>query len=301
MFRVSERSNSVFSTVLVLTGLVALLPTAWLHWTRDLSDVLRLPITPVAHMGNQLAGMLRPVASNDGMNEADLREQLQLLEVDRDRYQRLFRAQRLRSQELASQLRLLQDLPEALVRSPRPPIILATDVTARDPGDVVSAVEVQISPEIDQRVVVGDVATWLNERLVGRVAHRSRFRVTILPLTHPDTGVIQAVVLDPARESTGAPPARVLLKPLGDGQFAAEIDHRLGTTPGSDVVLADPTWPTWAQALHVGRVESVRQLDEAPLRDLLIIRPGVQLHELPHVVLLARDDEPITAQGEFGP
>jgi hypothetical protein len=301
MFRVSERSNSTFSFVLAATVLASVLPTTWLHWTRDLSDVIRLPITPVAHAGNRLAGWLRPVDSGDGMNEADLRVHLEVLEQDRDRFQRLYRAQRLRSQELAAQLRLLQDLPEGLLRAARPPVILPTDVTARDPGDVVSMVEVKLTPDIEDRVVVGDVATWLNERLVGRVAHRSSFRVTILPLTHPDTGPIQGVVLDAAQEATGAPPARVLLKPLGDGLLAAEVDHRLGTSIGADVVLADPTWPIWAQALHVGSVISVEQIDEAPLRDLIIVQPAVQLHELPHVVLLARDEEPVASVGEDGP
>ena len=72
MFRVSERSNSTFAFVLAATVLASVLPTAWLHWTRDLSDVIRLPITPVAHAGNRLAGWLRPVDSGDGMNEACL-------------------------------------------------------------------------------------------------------------------------------------------------------------------------------------------------------------------------------------
>ena len=118
MFRATERISRVYPVVLLLTAVVALLPTNWLYWTRDLSDVIRLPITPVAHAGNRLAGMLRPVDAGDGLNTEDLRGQLQLLETERDRYERLYRAQRLRSQELAAQLRLLQHLPESVLRAP---------------------------------------------------------------------------------------------------------------------------------------------------------------------------------------
>lgn len=300
MFRATERIPRVYPVVLLLTAVAALLPTNWLYWTRDLSDVIRLPITPVAHAGNRLAGILRPVDASDGLNTEDLRGRLELLETERDRYERLYRAQRLRSQELAAQLRLLQHLPESVLRAPRPPMILPSDVTGRDPRDVVSAVELDLVPEIADRVQEGDVATWKHQYLVGRVVRISSFRVTVLPVTHPDTGPVQAVLVDSQDQDLAAPPPRLLLKPLGDGTFAGEINHRYATAPGDEVVLADPGWPAWAQALHVGNVESVRQLDEAPLRDLVIIRPRYQLFELPHVMLLAGDTDDLAA-GDLQP
>lgn len=300
MFRATERTTWIFPLVLALTGVVAILPTGWLHWTRDLSDVIRLPITPMAHAGNRLAGWLRPVDSVDGLNTVELRSRLLLLESERDLYERLFRAQRLRSQELAGQLRLLQRLPDSVLRAPRPPLILTSDVTSRDPRNVVSPVELKLLPEISDRVVEGDVATWEHQYLVGRVARISSFRVTVLPLTHPDIGPVQGVVLAAGDMDIAATPPRVLLKPLGDGTLAAEINHRYGTSVGDEIVLADPAWPEWAQALNLGRVEEVRQLDEAPLRDLIIIRPRYQLYQLPHVMLLARNEEDVVA-GEVVP
>ena len=295
MFRATERISRVYPVVLLLTVVASLLPTGWLYWTRDLSDVIRLPITPVAHAGNRLAGILRPVDATDGLNTEDLRGRLELLETERDRYERLYRAQRLRSQELASQLRLLQNLPESVLRAPRPPMILASDVTGRNPRDVISAVELDLVPEIAERVLEGDVATWKHQYLVGRVVRISPFRVTVLPVTHPDTGPVQAVLVHNRNQDLSTPPPRLLLKPVGDGTFAGEVNHRHGTAVGDEVVLADSGWPAWAQALELGRVESVRQLDEAPLRDLIIIRPKYQLFELPHVMLLARDEEPSTS------
>lgn len=300
MFRANEKISRAYPVLLVLTGVIALLPTSWLSWTRDLSDVVRLPITPLAHAGNRLAGMLRPVDASDGLHSEDLRGQLELLESDRDRYERLYRAQRLRSQELAAQLRLLQHLPESVLRAPRPPMILPSDVTGRNPRDVISPVELELEPEIVDRVLEGDVATWKHQYLVGRVVRISPFRVTVLPVTHPDTGPVQAVLVDPGNRDITAPPPRLLLKPLGDGTFAGEVNHRHGTTVGDEVVLADPAWPDWAQALQVGTVEEVRQLDEAPLRDLVIVRPRFQLFELPHVMLLARDGEGL-ASGDATP
>ena len=301
MFRVTERSNSFFSIVLILTGVLAILPTNWLAWTRDLSDIVRLPITPVAHAGNLLAGWLRPVDAVDGMNESDLRERMVVLEDERDRFKRLYHALQLRTQDLSAQLGLLQGLPDRMLQGPRPPLILPTDVTARDPGDVVSPVEVEVTPQIDERVNVGDVAIWRHEYLVGRVASRSSFRVTILPLAHLDTGPFQVAVLIPGQEEAGLAPPRMLLNPLGDGSFAGEVDHRHGTLPGSQVVLADSEWPPWAQALGVGVIESVEQIDEAPLRDLVIVRPRIQLHQLPEIILLASDEDPMTLTGELKP
>jgi len=92
-----------------------------------------------------------------------------------------------------------------------------------------------------------------------------------------------------------------LLNPLGDGSFAGEVDHRYGTLPGSQVVLADSEWPPWAQALGVGVIESVEQIDEAPLRDLVIVRPRIQLHQLPEIILLASDEDPMALTGELNP
>ena len=39
-------------------------------------------------------------------------------------------------------------------------MILPTDVTGRDPRDVISPVELELTPEIADRVLEGDVATW---------------------------------------------------------------------------------------------------------------------------------------------
>ena len=118
------------SLVLMVTLVVALLPTRWLAWTADAADIVRIPVVPLASIGNRLAASLRPMRilrSPSGIDD--------ILEVEgqRDRLERLLRGEQMRTAELEEQLRHLQGLP-ASTRLVAPPLMLQSEVTGRRPG-----------------------------------------------------------------------------------------------------------------------------------------------------------------------
>ena len=110
----------------------------------------------------------------------------------------------------------------------------------------------------------------------------SRFRCRLLPVTSPASGYLRAEVV------TGDPPRNVVvhLEAPGDGTLRGEVDRATGIAVGDVARLNDPDWPEAARSRLLGRVESVEFMDEAPLRRLVIIRPGYQAHQVDTITLL---------------
>ena len=280
------RSRHVLTVVLGLTLLVAVLPTRWLGWTSDMADIVRIPIMPVAGVGSRLAGAMRPVNIDGNVigDVADLRE----LESQRSRIERLLLAEQLRVAELETQLRHLQDLPpDSTTR--RPPVLIKSEVTGRRPDHPASGVELHLGSELSGRVSEGDAVTWDGRWLVGRVTRVSDFRLSALPITHPDVGPLMGVLLPDDAEVDIAAAPRILLKQDGSGSLFGEIDRRAAVAVGDRVILADRSWPASLQAFKIGRVISMDDVDAAPLRVRLHIEPEVHLHQLPWVVIVGQD------------
>jgi hypothetical protein len=84
----------------------------------------------------------------------------------------------------------------------------------------------------------------------------------------------------------------------GDGTFIAEPDKSVIMNEGDEVRLLDGEWPQSAQMMVVGIVESVRNNDKKPLRNLAIIRPTLQVSQLSHVVLKIETDGSNGTDGE---
>ena len=141
--------------------------------------------------------------------------------------------------------------------------------------------------EAVDRVRIGDAITWDGRWLVGRITRVSDFRLSALPLTHPDIGPLRALVLRGDEQIDTAVPA--LLRQDGRGQFVAEVDRRAGISVGDRLILSDRSWPASLQAFQIGRVTELSDVDEAPLRRRLQVEPEVHLHELPWVVIVGRD------------
>ena len=278
------RSRHILTLVLALTLVGAVLPTRWLGWTADTADIIRIPIMPLANVGNRIAGALRPVEvlRGGGSTVTDILQ----VESQRDKLERLLLAEQMRTSELETQLRQLQALPES-TRISTPPLLVRTEVTGRRPDHPVSGVELQV-PALD-RIHMGDAVTWDGRWLVGRVTRVSGTRISALPITHPDIGPLMAVLLRDGEAVDMASAPRVLLRQDGRGQLLAEVDRRWGAQAGDRLVLADRAWPASLQAFHIGRVVSVGDIDEAPLRHRLVVDPEVQLYELPWVIIVGRD------------
>ncbi len=280
------RSRHVLTVVLGLTLLVAVLPTRWLGWTSDMADIVRIPIMPLAGVGSRLAGAMRPVNIDGNLigDVADLRE----MESQRSRIERLLLAEQLRVAELETQLRHLQDLP-ADPNSRRPPVLIKSEVTGRRPDHPASGVELHVGSELAGRVREGDAVTWDGRWLVGRVTRVSDFRLSALPVTHPDVGPLMGVILPETEEVDVASAPRVLLKQDGGGNLIGEIYRRSTVTIGDRVMLADRSWPASLQAFKIGRVIAMDDVDAAPLRVRLQVEPEVHLHQLPWVVIVGQD------------
>lgn len=274
-----------FSLVVLLTMGLALAPAPWLGWTGDVADVVRAPIMPLSRVGTSIASWLRPPRDVSGrpVGEAEIEQ----LREDRDRFEQLWQAQRVRADDLAHRLRHLEGLPESAYRSPRRPLVLDAEVTGRDPRDPRSPIELRTPREGADRLHVGDIAVWGGHRLLGRISHVSAIRLMVLPLSNPEAGPIEVALA--GVEGAGMLP-RMVLRQSGAGQFTADIDRRIPVEPGAILVLADPRWPAWALGLEVATVERVETIDDAPLRRRLIARPAVDAPAISQVAILSGSD-----------
>ncbi len=275
-----------FLLVVLLTASAAVAPVSWLGWTRDVADVVRAPIMPVSRAGTAIASWLRPPRDEGGrpVKEAEIDQ----LRRDRDRFEQLWEAQRVRADDMARRLRQLEGLPEDAYRSPHPPLVVDADVTGRDPSDPRSPIELRAPQRGADRLAVGDIAIWNGQQLVGRLSHVSPVRLLVLPLSNPESGPIEVML---AGEGTGAPPRRLLLRQHGAGVLTADIDRRTPIKPGVRLLLADSRWPAWSHGLEVAVVERLEAIDAAPLRQRLVARPAVDVPAVSQVSILTAVEE----------
>ncbi|HCA38048.1 MAG TPA: hypothetical protein DEO92_00015 [Phycisphaerales bacterium] len=280
-----SQGGSGFHFVVLLTVASALAPVSWIGWTGDVADVVRAPIMPLSRIGTSIASWLRPPRDVSGrpVGEAEIEQ----LREDRDRFEQLWQAQRVRADQLARRLRTLEGLPESAYRSPHRPIVVDADITGRDPRDPRSPIELRMPRDGVDRLEVGDIAVWGGHRLLGRVSHVSAVRLMVLPLSNPEAGPIEVAV---ASSDPGGVLPRMLLRQSGSGHLVADIDRRIVIEPGASLVLADARWPEWAHGLEVAIVEHVQAIDEAPLRQRLIARPAVDAPAVSQVAILSGSD-----------
>ena len=240
-----------------------------------------------------LASWVRPIPGR-GSGE-DLLEQVDLLESERDRFERLYLAQRLRSQAFAHRLRELEALPETALRQGGPPVVVSMRITGRDATRPAGDIEL-LRPRYAGRLLrEGDVAVSRGRHLVGRLVHVAPARVLLQPITHRGSGLLQGGVLHAGTGDWDLVP--VLLRPVGDGTLVADVNARAGVAVSDLVVLADAQWPAWAQAMVIGRIESVQPRDDAPLRNRILVRPEHPFDALSWIALLASPDDPVNPGG----
>jgi len=262
-------------------------PSSWIGWTSDLADLVRVPVTPVSHVGMMLTNWVRP-----GVDPSDLptdeQERNDLAIAERDHFRQLYHAQMLRATELADQLRLLQSLPESALLNPQPPIVLPLDVTGINPSDTEGLIELKLIRGARERVLEGDIAI-VGRDIVGRISRIGITRVEMRPTSHQEIGLIRAAVVPSHVPQDGTPPLRaeILVRSIGDGTMYAESPTASDVQVGDLVVLDDPSWPLAGSGLVLGSVLEVQRLDEAPLREVLIIAPRRTARGISKVVVLA--------------
>jgi hypothetical protein len=264
----------------------SMFPASWLGWTSDLSDLVRIPVTPLSHVGMTIKNWVRPALElSDEITDEQERQELTIAE--RDHYRQLYHAQMLRATELADQLRILQSLPESALRNPLPPIIVPLDLTGIKPNDISEIVELKLSRGISNRILAGDVAI-VGRDIVGRISRLGMTRVELLPTSNKDTGFIRAAIVPAHPLQDKRPPllAETLIEPTSKSVLVATVQANRGVQEGDLVVLDDPSWPLSSHGLVLGMVTKVSQLDEAPLRNVLEVTPRNRACEHSRVVIL---------------
>jgi hypothetical protein len=271
-----------FGFVVVVFLAVSIAPASWLGWTGDVADVVRAPIMPLSRAGTSIASWLRPPRDITGrpVGEAEIEQ----LRQDRNRFEQLWQAQRIRADDLAQRLRQLEGLPEAAYRSAHRPMVIDATVTGRDPRDARSPIELRMPRDGGDRLRVGDIAVWGGHRLLGQISHVSPVRLMVLPLSNPEAGPIEVAV---GGEVGQGDLPRMVLRQTGKGKLTADIDRRVAIEPGMTLVLADARWPAWSHGLEVGLVERVEAIDEAPLRQRVVARPVVDAPAVSQVAILS--------------
>ncbi|MCH2136168.1 MAG: hypothetical protein MK101_06250 [Phycisphaerales bacterium] len=283
-----SRRRLAFGIVLALTLVAALLPPGRSRWTADVADLLRVGQMPFARMGVLLDDWLRPrrPLALEGVEPGHV----ELLKRERDRIELLFRQERIRADELARRVRLLESLPDTALRAPVPPTTMSRVVTGRAVSDATARIELQPPEETLGRIAEGDVVVADEARVVGRLERVTSMRVLVRPVAHPDTGPIE-VALVPDSEHSQAPLNRLLLQPTGTGEFVAQIDRRIDVAVGDELMLTDPGWPWRVQGLVLARVQAIEPIDEAPLRQRVVAVPVAPPASLVQVAVVSSRQE----------
>jgi hypothetical protein len=143
------------------------------------------------------------------------------------------------------------------------------------------------------RILSGDIAI-VGRDIVGRIARVGMTRVDLLPSCNKDTGFIRAGIVPAHPLIDSRPPllTEVLLQPSSEGFFTAQVQANRGVQVDDLVVLDDPAWPISGNGLVLGIVSSVSQLDEAPLRNEIVVLPRRRARDYSRVIVLG------TGEGE---
>jgi hypothetical protein len=264
----------------------SMFPASWLGWTSDLSDLVRVPVTPLSHVGMMIKSWVRPAIEPSDL-PTDEQERNELAVAERDHYRQLYHSQMLRATELADQLRIIQSLPESALRNPLPPLVVSLDLTGVKPNDASGVVELKLSRGVSDRILEGDVAI-VGRDIVGRISRVGMTRVELLPSTHENSGFIKAGIVPAHPLEDSRPPllAEILLQPTSDGFLTAEVPSNRDVQENDVVVLDDPSWPISANGLVLGIVSGISQLDEAPLRKIIVVTPRRRAREHSSIVVL---------------
>lgn len=318
------RTNAL-PIVIGITVVLSMLPARWLGWTSDLADLVRIPVTPVSHIGMMFTNWIRPSAELPDL-PSDEKARNDLLNSERDHYRKLYHDYRLDADKSKKKLRdykqLHRQLPNKERDSKYPPLLLEVDLTGIMSSDVSGIVELKLVKNASSSIRKDDLAI-VGRDIVGRISRVGLASIQLQPITHKDVGLINAAVFPskPPKGSDPPPYHKVLLETNGDGNFYTTVPVTNDIKVNDLVVLNDITWEygeglilgsvvkiaDYNEAIYtpfiesddsvdVGRVKEialvlgevcvVTPLDEAPLRRRLTIAPRRRVRDVPHVVVL---------------
>ncbi|MCB9837870.1 MAG: hypothetical protein H6813_00890 [Phycisphaeraceae bacterium] len=235
---------------------LALAPYRTTRWLGGLTTPVEFALAPVQHPASIVAHLLRPPRVR---GEAD-DETLRALRLELDCWRSAFAEADGRIAELE---RLLRDLQSGAELASNLDIMQVAAPVIGGPSDLTEGL-LRVRAGTDRGVVArSSVATTRGVHLVGRVIEVTRGMSTVLPVTNPRAGLIDAVVLT----SDGLGPWACQLEPAGDGSLEGDlVAEAQGIVLGQVVTVRDRAWPASAQGLILGRVTEIETKPNQRLR-----------------------------------
>lgn len=262
------RRIPLIALVVASIVMLGLLPTRWIApLTSDLSSIVWVPLSPLAHGTTSIRLWLRP-------GKAPLVAADATVVVERDYYRGLWHAEQIRSQALERKLTAYEIASGASQRGDSIRLA-AANVLTRTPG--AGGLALKINAGSQQGIAAGDVAIVEGDGVVGRIAPEvGAVSSTVLSIANRSIGRIDAYVV-PADQEKSKRPAVIAIQvlPDGKGELRGDIDLGSPVRSGDIVRIKDPAWPTGAQGMRLGIVSEIRRKDAQPLRGEVIIRPAV--------------------------
>lgn len=216
---------------------------------------------------------------------------------DAERFRTLYLRAARENEELRARIR---DLQSGVSLNPERPIALIGASVIGVSGDLRHTI-LRTRRGSEVGVLPNTVATYRGTRLLGRVVRSERGLSEILPITDRAAPTILGRVV--LREDGAG--RRCTLEPTGDGRLRGPVEDPLerpelegfDLRPGLIVRLDDGAWPAHAQMLEIGVVEGVEPSPENPLRQIIIVRPGVDLARVSEVEFRVSRDLVDAGQG----
>ncbi len=267
----------------------ALLPSRFTRPLTGLADPVQLLFAPISFPASEVSRTLRPSRQPDlGLDPQDLDRLID----ERNTYQQRWLQSQGQIAELRAQLRDLQE-GRALA-----PAVEFTDLSAPVIGATPALQDgiLTIRAGSADGVVVRDtIAVARGVHLVGRVVRVGRRTSSAQTITAMHRGRTQEWIDGLVFVGPEGPAFACQLQAIGDDRLEGDLaSDATGVEVGQVVRLNDPQWPEWAQMLIVGRIESIRPKEGAPGRELITVRPELELERLRHIVLRMPDETSVS-------
>ncbi len=255
--------------------------TLWVDWFGSL--VVRL-VAPVTHPLTLFTRWISPATRVQVDPGVVARAE------DAERFRTLYlRAQR-ENEELRARIR---DLQSGVALNPQRPVSLIGATVIGTTSDLRHPLlRTRVGTEIG--IDVNTVVTYRGTRLLGRVVRAGRGLSEILTITdRSSTPLLGRVIL----RDDGAG-RRCTLVPVGDGTLEGPVEDprerpdlaHIALEPGMLVRLDDGAWPSHAQMLEIGVIEQIRPSEQNPLRQVVVVRPSVDLTRVSEVEFRVEQD-----------
>lgn len=285
----------------LLLTILGLLPTPSTRWLDGLHNPVLTVLAPVQSSVRSLVVWIRPSALGVARHE-EIEGLIASIEG--------LNAQLLSARSEVEDLRTrLREVSRAIDLNPTLPVktIIAPII---GPGADLSGGTHTVKAGQREGVDPGSVVTVRGVYLYGRVKHVTDRTCEVLPITYkPTKGAIKegetvsAVVM---LSEQGIGP-RCDISPVGDGTLKGKLQgdydpndpNYIPPKPGMMVRLVDPRWPESSRMLIIGAIDRIDPAPDAPLRQIVTVRPIYSLDRWSEVMI--RIPDPAAGAGRGKP